>query len=302
MNGHYRTIGENNKTTLNKPADCDVVYYSELNEWFTQDAFRNFSLKYVVDRCIHYKANGKEHPVKAGNFLLAVKQPYVKAYFDSSDTVKSICIDIRPETMAEALTVMSAATDPDLDNYLSGYFRTPYFFETVCPLNEQIPFAGQLQALVKAIKEGQANEHLNKEWFLSLAEKIIYHEYGNYLALNGIRSVRLETKKELLRRLSLAKRYMDETFLQESSIAEIAAYCNLSEFHFFRSYRQAFGITPYQYLLNKRLEFARRMIALHQHSLTEVALHCGFPDLFTFSKAFKRKYGQAPSHYTAWHP
>lgn len=302
MNGQFRTIAENNKTTLNKPADCDVVYYSELNEWFTQDAFRNFSLKYVVDRCIHYKANGKEHPVNAGNFLLAVKQPYVKAYFDSSNTVKSICIDIRPETMAEALTVMSATTDLDLDNYLSGYFRTPYFFETVCPLSEQVPFAGQLQALVKAIKEGQADEQVNKEWFLSLAEKIIYHEYGNYLALNGIRSVRLETKKELLRRLTLAKQYMDETFLQERSIAEIAAYCNLSEFHFFRSFRQAFGITPYQYLLNKRLEFARGMIALQQHSLTGVALHCGFPDLFTFSKAFKRKYGQAPSHYTAWHP
>jgi AraC family transcriptional regulator len=299
MNGHYRTIVENNKGTLNKPADCDVVYYSELNEWFTQDAFRNFSLKYVVDRCIHYKTGNKELSVLAGNFLLAVKQPYVKAYFDTSHTVKSVCIDIRPETMAEALTVMSAGTDPDLDNYVAGYFRPPNFFETVCPLTDHVPFAGQLQALVNAIRTGEASEHVNKEWFLSLAEKIIYHEYGNYLALNGIRSVKLETRKELLRRLSVAKQYMDESFLQERSVAEIAAYCNLSEFHFFRSFRQAFGITPYQYLLNKRLEFARGMIALQQHSLTDVALHCGFPDIFTFSKAFKRKYGQSPSRFTA---
>jgi AraC family transcriptional regulator len=295
MNRHFCTISENNKLSLNKPSGCDVVYYSELNEWYTTDAFRNFSLKYVVDRCIYYKAGNKEHSVSAGHFLMACKQPHVKAYFDSGHTVKSICIDIRPETIAEALTILSAEKDHNFDNYLAGYFCHPHFFETVSPLTTAVPFTSQLNALVKAIECGDGSKHVNREWFLDLAEKIIYHEYGNYLALNGIRSVKTETRKELLQRVLVAKHYIDESFLSIKEVNEVAVFCNLSEFHFFRSFRQAFGITPYQYILNKRLELARDMIITGGLSLTEIALHCNFPDIFTFSKAFKRRFGKAPS-------
>ncbi|HEY6502768.1 MAG TPA: hypothetical protein VIZ28_02220, partial [Chitinophagaceae bacterium] len=114
MRPYFHTITEENKLTLNKPSDSDTVYYSELNEWFTGNAFRSFSLKYVVDRCIYYKAGNKEHAVNAGNFLLACKQPYVSAYFGSKQKVKSICIDICPATVAEAFTVLTAQSDHDL--------------------------------------------------------------------------------------------------------------------------------------------------------------------------------------------
>ena len=114
MARYFNTITEANKLTLNKPVDTDVVYYSELNEWFTANAFRNFSLKYVVDKCIHYKVGNKEHAVTQGSFLLACKQPHVKAYFDSKTIVKSICIDICPATVAEAFTVMSESQQYNL--------------------------------------------------------------------------------------------------------------------------------------------------------------------------------------------
>ena len=111
-----------------------MVYYSELNEWFTGNAFRSFSLKYVVDKCIYYKVGNKEYEVNGGNFLLACRQPYVKAYFESKEIVKSICIDICSATVAEAFTIMSAKEDHDFDNYRAKYFRYPEFFESVCPV------------------------------------------------------------------------------------------------------------------------------------------------------------------------
>jgi len=71
MTSYFNTINEGNKLTLNKGGDCDMVYYSELNEWFTGNAFRSFSLKYVVDKCIYYKVGNKEYEVNGGNFILA---------------------------------------------------------------------------------------------------------------------------------------------------------------------------------------------------------------------------------------
>lgn len=294
MGTYFQVITEGNKLTLNKPSDSDLVYYSELNDWFTQDAFRSFSLKCVVDRCIYYKVGSKEHAVNAGNFLIACKQPDVSAYFDSKQSVKSICIDVCPATVAEAYSVLIAQSNHDLDNYLAGHFRSPEFFEAVCPVGSA-RFGNKLNELVVAIGKGQADHYINKEWFLDLVEKIILHEYGNYLALNGLRSVRLATRKEILRRLKVGRQFMDDEFLSIGEIKEVAVFCSMSEFHFFRSFKQAFGISPYQYLLHKRLDRARDMINAGGLTLTAIALHCNFPDIFTFSKAFKRRFATAPS-------
>lgn len=296
----FQTITEGNKLFLNKPADSDVVYYSELNEWFTENAFRSFSLKYVIDRCIYYKAGSKQYVVNAGDFLLACKQPGVNAYFESRQIVKSICIDVCPSTVAEAFAVMNAKGNPNLDNYLAGYFKMPEFFETVCPAHIA-PFGKKLDALARAVAAGEAASHINKEWFLDLVEKIIYHEYGNHLALNNLPATRLETRKEILRRLHIARQYMDTYFLHIGEIKQVAIACNMSEFHFFRSFRQAFGITPYQYLIAKRLETAMKLIQSGEMSVTAIATHCNFPDVFTFSKAFKRRYLASPTYFQPSH-
>ncbi len=301
MGSYYHTITEENKLSLNKPSDLDTIYYSELNEWCTNNAFRSFSLKYVVACCIYYKTGNREHAVSQGNFLLACKQPYVNASFDSRNTVKSICIDICPATVAEAFTVLTAQGDPDFDNYLAGYFKAPHFFESVCPVGAA-PFGNKLNGLAAAIVNGSAEQHVDKEWFLDLVEKIIFHEYGNYLALNGIRSLRMETRKEILRRLKTAKQYIDDEFLNIDEIGRVAAVCNMSTFHFFRSFRQAFNITPYQYILHKRLTLAKELLEARQLSITQIAGYCNFPDVFTFSKAFKRQFIIAPSFFIAVRP
>ena len=300
MGAFFQTITEENKLTLNKSADADKVYYSELNEWFTSNAFRSFSLKYVIDRCIWYRVNNKEHAVKQGNFLLACKQPGVNAYFDSKDIVKSICVDVCPATVAEAFTVLTAQNDHQFDNYLAGYFKTPEFFEAVCPVGGS-HFDDKLNDLVTAIQHGNV-EYLNKEWFLDLVEKIIFHEYGNYLALNGIHSVKLETRKEILRRLKMARQYIDDQYLDIADISQVANICNMSEFHFYRSFRQAFHKTPYQYILAKRLELSKELLLAGNTSVTQVAVHCNFPDVYTFSKAFKRQFNISPSGFLAVRP
>jgi len=190
---------------------------------------------------------------------------------------------------------MSAKEDHDFDNYRAKYFRYPEFFESVCPVGSS-QFKKKLNSLVDMIHQRET-EAINKEWFLDLTEKIIYHSYGNYLALNGIQSVKLETRKELLRRLHMGKQFMDDNFLLINDIGEVAVASNLSEFHFFRSFKQAFGITTYQYILNKKLELARRMLQDNDTSITTIASICNFPDLFTFSKAFKRRFGTSPSQF-----
>jgi AraC family transcriptional regulator len=187
----FERITEKNKTSLNKTSDSDKIYYSELNEWHTSNAFRSFSLKFVIEECIYYNKEGKEYPVKADTYMTACQYSDVKAY--NYKPIKSICIDICPQTIAEIFTILTAKNE-DLDAYLHSYFTYPEFMESIHSVHETT--VGEKLVELNHLIQSGATIKPNKEWFIALSERIIYQEYGNYLALKEIKNTRPSTGKK----------------------------------------------------------------------------------------------------------
>lgn len=286
----FERITEKNKFSLNKLSDTDKIYYSELQEWYSTNAFRSFSLKFVIEECIYYNKDGREYPVRANTYMTACKCNDVKAY--NRNPIKSICIDITPKTIAETFTVLTSKNE-DIDAHLHGYFSYPEFMESIQPVHST-SVGEKLLQLNYHIQSG-ASINPDKEWFLDLSESIIYQEYGNYLALKEIKNVRPSTRKELLHRLQRAKEYIDINFLQIKEIKEIANHCQMSEYHFFRRFKEVYKKTPYQYITEQKMHLAKYLLKGSVYSISEIALRCNFPDVFTFSKAFKKFFGISPS-------
>jgi AraC-like DNA-binding protein len=94
---------------------------------------------------------------------------------------------------------------------------------------------------------------------------------------------------------------MDERFLDIRDVAEIASYCTMSEFHFSRCFKEMYQISPHQYIIEKKMQLARNLLLQHKHTVSAIAQLCGFPDVFTFSKAFKKYHGVPPSLYSNGH-
>lgn len=268
------------------------IYYSEVYEYFNTEAFRNFSVKLALQGTVNYKTEHQEFKLGPDTFLLTSKQKG-SVSIDSSTVVKTLFIDIQQETIDEAISLLKAGSHYDFDNLQAGYFFSTDFFENIYPLKND-PLGRELKRLAVAVNNNIINP--TEETFLQLAEKVVLHELENYKSLNNLKSVRSSTKKELLRRLLQGKEFIDDNFLKNPGIAEIVRHCNMSPFHFFRSFKQAFGYSPYQYIITKRLEYAQSLIRTG-HSFTSIAAQCGFADLFTFSKAFKKLYGVSPSDY-----
>lgn len=286
----FERITEKNKFSLNKPSDTDKIYYSELQEWHTANAFRSFSLKFVIEECIYYNKDGKEYPVKANHYLTACKYDKVKAY--NQKPIKSICVDVCPKTIAETFTILTTKNE-DLDAYLHSYFSYPEFMESIHPVHETT-VGDKLLQLNYLIQSGAAIKP-NKEWFLDLSERIIYQEYSNYLALKEIKLVKASTRKEILQRLFQAKEYIDINFLEIKEIKEVADHCRMSEYHFFRRFKEVYKKTPHQYITEQKMHLAKYLLKGNKTSVSAIALSCNFPDVFTFSKAFKKFYGIPPS-------
>jgi AraC-like DNA-binding protein len=80
-------------------------------------------------------------------------------------------------------------------------------------------------------------------------------------------------------------------------LVEVARQCGLSVGHFSRSFRQSFGTTPHQWLVQRRLEAAKDLIRSCRMPLSTVALSCGFADQSHLTRVFTREVGASPA---AW--
>ncbi|MFM7427664.1 MAG: helix-turn-helix domain-containing protein [Elainella sp.] len=84
----------------------------------------------------------------------------------------------------------------------------------------------------------------------------------------------------------------------ELSLTDLAKHLNLSPFHFARLFKHSLGLSPHQYVLQNRIERAKKLIATTPKlSLTEIGLQVGFYDQTHFGKAFKRTVGLSPKQF-----
>lgn len=91
--------------------------------------------------------------------------------------------------------------------------------------------------------------------------------------------------------------YIEAHLSENVSLAALAALVDLSPFHFARAFKQSFGVPPHRYHVSRRIEHAKELLAAPDKTVTEVALAVGFAETSSFSAAFRRNTGIAPSDY-----
>jgi AraC-like DNA-binding protein len=104
-------------------------------------------------------------------------------------------------------------------------------------------------------------------------------------------------RHEGFRRLCRARELLRELSEPSPSIEELAREVRISPFHFIRQFEAVFGVTPHQYRIATRVELAKQLLAMGQHSVTDVCMEVGFSSLGSFSTLFARRVGLAPSAY-----
>lgn len=99
---------------------------------------------------------------------------------------------------------------------------------------------------------------------------------------------------DLLRRLLRARDRMDAASHEDWPVRRLARVSGVSETHFARSFREAFGMPPHRYLLTRRIERATTLLRDTELSITEIAFHTGWGSLGTFGRTFRDITGQNP--------
>jgi transcriptional regulator GlxA family with amidase domain len=100
-------------------------------------------------------------------------------------------------------------------------------------------------------------------------------------------------------RLRRARDRMDRDYAQPLDVPALARAALMSPGHFSRSFRAAFGETPYSYLMTRRIERAKALLRRGDLSVTEVCFAVGCTSLGSFSSRFTELVGESPSAYRA---
>ena len=104
---------------------------------------------------------------------------------------------------------------------------------------------------------------------------------------------------EDLVRMRQARDRMDRDYAQPLDVPALGRTALMSPGHFSRSFRAAFGETPYGYLMTRRIERAKALLRRGDLTVTEVCLEVGCVSLGSFSSRFTELVGESPSAYRA---
>jgi AraC-like DNA-binding protein len=104
------------------------------------------------------------------------------------------------------------------------------------------------------------------------------------------------------RHLLRAKDLVDARYDDPLDVRALARAARLSPAHFSREFRRAFGETPHQYLLTRRLERAAALLRSTDRSVADICFTVGLRSVGSFTTSFGRTYGCTPTAYRAAHP
>ncbi|MDJ0621078.1 MAG: helix-turn-helix transcriptional regulator [Calothrix sp. MO_192.B10] len=90
---------------------------------------------------------------------------------------------------------------------------------------------------------------------------------------------------------------MDAHLDREIKLADLAQLVDMSQFHFGRLFKQSLGLSPYQYLLQQRVERAKQLLKQTDKSIMDIAFDCGFNSHSHLSRRFRQLTGMTPKAY-----
>lgn len=107
-------------------------------------------------------------------------------------------------------------------------------------------------------------------------------------------SERVEHKQETSYVANLVKEALDNAIYRKVTIEEIAKEINFSKSQMTREFRKYYGVTPYKYLLDRKIVIAKQLLTSTGMRVQEISEALGFVDAYYFSDIFKTKTGHSP--------
>jgi AraC family transcriptional regulator len=172
------------------------------------------------------------------------------------------------------------AVDPDRVELISHFFSSD-------PLIYQLG-----QTLIQELRTNPSHSALFAESVATLlGMHLLRHYTSHHTSLPSHHDGLAQTK------LQVAIDYIAEHLAEDISLEAIATQLGISRYYFCRLFKQSMGVSPYQYIIQQRIERAKHLLGNSPMSISEVALACGFAHQSHLNYHFKKVVGMTPRRF-----
>ena len=99
------------------------------------------------------------------------------------------------------------------------------------------------------------------------------------------------------RECDLVRRYIDNHFKESLDLEQLAALVHVNKYYLAHAFKKEFGISPISFLIARRIQESRFLLAETDHTLSQIAHILGFSSLSYFSQSFRKAEGISPLEY-----
>lgn len=153
--------------------------------------------------------------------------------------------------------------------------------EMICQIGRQmLSIIDQDGPFVKDIADG-------------LCHALIAYILRRYVMGTGQMTAAVSSRAQMRRVLDMVA----ANLAREISLEQMAEAAGMSPFHFSREFRKSVGTSPHRYIVERRIDRAKKLLGEHNLSILEISLDCGFKDASHFSRVFRSLVGMTPRDY-----
>ena len=288
-------LNDSTKDALDLNRCNNQVYISHLNYLAPFSYTSLLSIKYVVEGLERYRVNGINNKLENGHCLIVNNGSDVLSECGTGKNLNEInlgmSIFLTPVIVTEVLRVNK--TWPKDLSPASPEVPTPIVFYDAIIKNNS--FTDFLKKQFLNLNNSLKNEELDESYYYAIAENLLQFQHGIFKNMYAINKVKFSTRLEILKRVMVAKEIIESNYLQNIDLSSIAKECCLSKYFLIKSFKQVFNITPHQYHIRLKIKRAKELLLHKNLSISEVAAHLNYPNIFSFSRQFRAATNCSPS-------
>lgn len=287
---HNNYCSETNQSAETDSGNAFLINASKLN---SGKHTSRFTLRAVLNGYQYHKVGNADCVVKEDNYLLVNKGQTYYTEIDSEANTEAIIVAFGDNEINDVFDSTLKSGDQLIDNALRDYSDELSIFETAYDNDPAINTS--LASMKQAILSRSGSTIGYQELTYDLLEKIVRNHFSTLAQVDKIKSVKKSTRVELYKRISLAKDFMSANLASKLSIDEISEVAALSPYHFFRTFKEYYQVTPLEFLTRERLKYASYLLKTTDLPVSSIASDVGFESHSSFTRLFKRNYQTSPT-------
>ena len=256
------------------------------------------TLQHPVDQefiQFHFCSKGQMNfSFNQGNYNFPLSDGHSILLFNPQKTLP-IDLELAPQTWLVSILISVTrfhslfSSDADHISFLSPENSSKKYYDT-------LPFTSSIAVVLSQVLQAKVHDSMKELYFKGKVYELL-SLYFNKSEDPSLEQCPFLVDEENVQKIRRAKDIILERMTDPPSLENLSLEIGLSLKKLKEGFKQLYGDTVYSYLLDHKMEDARRMLDSQKFNVNEVSLKLGYSTASHFIAAFKKKYGTTPKKY-----